>query len=60
MATRALRASVKPSNTDVDLSVRLSVALSGDTLASGASREASQSAGIGDQTDRSLPDSGAV
>lgn len=52
---------VKPSNTDVDYLFGQSVALSGDTLASGAMGEASRSAGIdGDQTDRSFVDSGAV
>jgi hypothetical protein len=55
------QAYVKASNTDSGDSFGISVALSGDTLAVGATGEASNAKGInGDQSNNSLSDAGAV
>ena len=55
------QAYIKASNTDADDEFGASVALSGDTLAVGASRDASAATGInGDQGSDSAPGSGAV
>jgi hypothetical protein len=55
------QAYIKASNTDAGDLFGTSVALSGDTLAVGAKREASNAAVVnGNQADNSAPDSGAV
>jgi len=57
----AQRAYIKASNTDSDDNFGYSVALSGDTLAVGATGEASNATGInGDQSNTSQPNAGAV
>jgi hypothetical protein len=59
--TWSQQAYIKASNTDADDSFGRSVALSGDTLAVGASLEDSAATGIdGDQSDNSATNAGAV